>query len=518
MSRATGFARTSVWAAALGLFTVGSAYTVANTLPTVLFSLVAGGMLSAVLVPQLVRAQARGPEQGQAYADRLLSLTVVVLLPATGVAVLGSAVLVRVYAGDGWSVSDLALATALAVWCLPQILFYGVYSVLGQILHARDRPGPMLWAPVANNVLALAVGVWVLWAGGIDTGPGPAAASSVSPADVAVIGGGSTAGVVVQVLVLIPALRAAGLRYRPRLDLRGSGLGAAARLAGWTLLFVAANQVAFAVTAAAMGTAGATAVTAGAEWAAGMPTYVNANMIMLVPHAVIAVSISTAALPGMSRAAAAGRPDLVGASLVGQLTRAAQLLVPFVVLLLVAGPALARLLFPGNPAPDGWYLGVVVGAFSPAVLLYSAQFILARGLHALEDTRSPALVQVAVAAAQSTTAVSSLLVLPAEWVVAGAAGGFCVAYAIGAGLTARTVRRRTGTDVLRAVAPCHLRDLAAAVLAGAVAVGSVGPLPAPAGLVEALLSGTTTVAVYAVVLACVQRLATVISRPLTRAE
>lgn len=505
VSRLTGFVRTSVWAAALGLYTVGSAFTVANTVPTILFTLVAGGVLSSILVPQLVREFERSDSAGSEYADRLISVTLVVLAPLTVVSVLAAPAIVRVYAGTGWTDDDIELAAAFASWCLPQVLFYGLFAVLGQVLHARDRPGPMMWAPVANNAVAIAVGVGFLWSGTVDRGPSGDAPRSVSWVDTALIGGGATAGVVAQVVVVLITLRTAGFRYHPRLDLRHSGFDRTVRLAGWTLLFVAANQVAFAVTSAVANSAGRAALPTG-TWAAGLPTYVNANMIMLVPHAIVAVSLSAAALPSMSRDAAAGRVESVGASLARQLARAGRVLVPSAVLVLVAGPLIARLVFPGNPAPDAWYIGIVLGAFSPAIVFYSAQFILARGLHAMADTRSPALIQLVVASLQSATAILAVAVMPPHWVVMGAAAGFSVAYGVGVVLSARSVRRATGASPFAAHRRDFLRSTTAALLAGGVTVGVTRPFSAPPSLVEATLQCLSAVAVFGVALVTTLRL------------
>ncbi|ODU04154.1 MAG: hypothetical protein ABS81_11560 [Pseudonocardia sp. SCN 72-86] len=495
VSRLTGFVRTSVWAAALGLYTVGSAFTVANTVPTILFTLIAGGVLSSVLVPQLVREFGHSESAGRLYADRLISVTIVVLAPLTIASIVAAPAIVRLYAGAGWTDDDIALAAAFASWCLPQVLFYGLFAVLGQVLHARDRPGPMMWAPVANNVVAIAIGAGFLWSGAVDRGPGGGASGSVSWVDAALLGGGATVGVVAQVVVVLVALRSTRFRYRPRLDLRHTGFDRTVRLAGWTLLFVVANQIAFAVTSAVANSAGQAALATG-SWAAGLPTYVNANMIMLVPHAVVAVSLSAAALPSMSRDSATGRADLVGAALALQLVRAGRILLPTAVLMLVAGPLIARLVFPGNPAADAWYIGVVLGAFSPAVVLYSAQFILARGLQAMADTRSPALVQLAVASVQSATAIVAFVAMPAQWVVMGTAAGFSVAYGVGVALTARTIRRATGVSPFAAHHHDYLRSATAAVLAGGAGAVVTTSLPVSSGLVESAIRSALVVAVF----------------------
>ncbi|MDX8048476.1 lipid II flippase MurJ [Lentzea sp. BCCO 10_0798] len=502
LSRATGFVRTSVWATALGLYLVGSAFTVANTLPAILFTLLAGGAISAVFVPQLVRATAESPEAGAAYADRLLTVTVVVLAPLTVLAVLAAPALARLYAGDGWTTQDLALAAAFTAWCVPQVLFHGLFAILSQVLHARGRPGPMMWAPVANNVVSIAVGAAFLLVGGIETGAVPDAAASVSAAEIAVLGGGATLGVIVQVVVLLPALRAIGFRYRPRLDLRGSGLGRSARLAGWTLVFVAAGQVAFAVSARVANTAGK-AAESGFSWAAGLPSYTNAYMIMLVPHAVVAVSLAAAQFPAMSRAAVDGRPAEVGASVERSLLLSARVLVPAAFATATLGPLVTGVVFFGNPPADTWYMGLVLAAFAPAIVLYSAQFLVARGLYAVEDTRTPALIQLFMTVVQISGALLAGALLPPGWVVVGLALGFSLSYGFGLVMSVVAVRRRTGGLRSRVVVVGSLRPAMAALpaaIAAFAAMRLLAPHPASSDpkttLVALAVSATLFAAVH----------------------
>lgn len=468
LSRVSGFIRTSVWAAALGLYTVGSAFTIANTVPTILYTLLAGGAISAVFVPQLVRALGQGEAAGAAYADRLLTLTVVVLGPLTVAAVFAAPALTRLYLGQGWTAVDVALAAAFTAWCLPQVFFYGIFAILSQVLQARGRPGPMIWAPVANNLVAIAVGVAFLVYGDVVTGPRSDASGSVSGTEIAFLGGGATLGVAVQALILVPALRSVGFRYRPRLDLRGSGLGRSARLAGWSLVFVAANQVAYAVTVIVASTAGKTAETT-ATWAAGVPSYTNAYTIMLVPHAIVAVSLATAQMRSMSTAAVQGRPGEVGAAVSRSLQAAGPILVPIAVAAVALGPYVTRLLFPGNPEPDTWYMGLVLAGFAPAIVIYSAQFLVIRGMYALEDTRHPAMIQLLITAVQILTAVAAGALLPAQWVVAGLAATFGLAYTIGLAVSLTLLRRATGSLALRALGAAYLRWMLAAIPAAAAA-------------------------------------------------
>ena len=150
VSRALGFVRAAVISAALGLGLTGTTFAVANTVPNILYILLAGGVLNSVFVPQLVRAM-KDEDTGRAYTDRLLTLTLLVLAVLAALATAAAPLIIPLYAADNWAAADTAVAVAFAFWCLPQIFFYGLYTVLGQILNARGSFGPMMWAPIVNN-------------------------------------------------------------------------------------------------------------------------------------------------------------------------------------------------------------------------------------------------------------------------------------------------------------------------------------------------------------------------------
>ncbi len=236
VSRVLGFARNTVLAAAIGTDLVATTYNVANTIPNILYILIAGGVLNAVFVPQLVRAMKHG-DGGQGYTDRLLTLAGLVLLGLTVLATAAAPLLIALYTPSNWGDEDVATATAFAFWCLPQIAFYGLYAMLGQVLNARGSFGPMMWAPIVNNLVAIATGLLFIAVFTVDfKDPG-----SVSAAAIALLGGGATLGVALQALVLVPVLRRTGFRYKPRFDFRGAGLGKARR-AGQVVPAVRARQ------------------------------------------------------------------------------------------------------------------------------------------------------------------------------------------------------------------------------------------------------------------------------------
>lgn len=184
VSRATGFARSAVVAAALG--TIGPSadgYAVGNALPTIVYMLLLGGALNAVFVPELVRAAKEHPDAGAAYTDRLVTVCVVALLVITATAVWAAPTIVDVY--TDYTGRQAAMTIALARYCLPQIFFLGLFTLLGQILNARGRFGAMMWAPALNNVVVMAVfGLYLALSLGAETPshrPGPPCSAGARP-------------------------------------------------------------------------------------------------------------------------------------------------------------------------------------------------------------------------------------------------------------------------------------------------------------------------------------------------
>lgn len=301
VSRATGFVRSATVAAALGVGLAADGYSVGNSVPTIVYMLLLGGALNAVFVPELVRAAKEHEDGGAAYTDRLLTVCTAALLLITAAAVLAAPAIVAAY--TGYTGAQAATTVAFARSCLPQILFLGLFTLLGQVLNARGRFGAMMWTPVLNNLVVIAVfGLYLATAG---TGGG------LTSGETALLGWGTTAGIAVQALALVPSLRAARFRWRPRFDWRGSGLSRPLRSAGWLVLLVLTNQVAYWVVTRLATSAGQRAAALGIDGGAGFTAYNNAYLLWAVPHGIVTVSLVTALLPRMSAAAADGDPARV---------------------------------------------------------------------------------------------------------------------------------------------------------------------------------------------------------------
>ena len=298
--------RNAVLAAALGSQLTATTFNVANTVPNIVYILLAGGVLNAVFVPQLVRAMRDGAERERAYTDRLLTLAGLVAAvdhrrrdPAPPRSSSASTRRRQLDAGRH------AVATAFAFWCLPQIFFYGLYTMLGQVLNARGSFGPMMWAPIVNNVVAIAAGL--VFIGRLHRRPGrPDVADRRG--EIALLGARHD-----------PRRRAAGAGPACRCCAapasatgRGStsaasGLGKAGELARWTLLFVLVNQLAYVVIVNLAPRADARGRQGRPDYGVGFTAYANAYLIFILPHSIITVSVVTGLLPRMSRDAAEGR-------------------------------------------------------------------------------------------------------------------------------------------------------------------------------------------------------------------
>ncbi|GGX13421.1 hypothetical protein GCM10010297_38670 [Streptomyces malachitofuscus] len=497
VSRATGFARSAVVAAAIG--TIGptaDGYAVGNALPTIVYMLLLGGALNAVFVPELVKAAKEHADGGRAYTDRLVTVCVAALLAITAVAVWAAPAIVDAY--TDYTGAQAAMTTALARYCLPQIFFLGLFTLLGQVLNARGRFGAMMWAPVLNNVVVMAVfGLYLALAMGRGDG------GVLTAAETAVLGWGTTAGIAAQALVLLPALRAARFRWRPRFDWRGSGLTRPLRSAGWLVLLVLANQAAYWVTTRL-------ATTAGLDGGPGYGAYNNAYALWVVPHGIVTVSVVTALMPRMSAAAADGDTAALRHDVSHALRVCAGAVVPAAcALFALAHPGMALVFGHGRTsAADTAAMAGILMAFAPGLIALSGQYVLSRAFYALSDTRTPFLLNLVIVALNAGLSLTAAHLLPARWAVTGMAAAYSLALCAGWALTAGVLSRRLAVarPLRSSAAGAHARLLLAAV--PATALGHLAARgTAPAGAALSTVVGATAVVLTFALLARPLRLA-----------
>ncbi|WP_031498125.1 murein biosynthesis integral membrane protein MurJ [Streptomyces bicolor] len=495
VARATGFARSAVVAAALGTIgPVADGYAVGNALPTIVYMLLLGGALNAVFVPELVKAAKEHDDGGAAYTDRLVTVCVLALLAITATAAWAAPAIVDAY--TDYTGEQAAMTTAFARYCLPQIFFLGLFTLLGQVLNARGRFGAMMWAPVLNNLVVMTVfGLYLAMVmGGGDT---------LTATETAVLGWGTTAGIAAQALALVPALRAARFRWRPRFDWRGSGLTRPLRSAGWLVLLVLANQAAYWVTTRL-------ATTAGLDGGPGYGAYNNAYALWVVPHGIITVSVVTALLPRMSAAAADGDTAAVRRDVSHALRVCASAVVPAACALFALAPPVMALVFGygRTSAADTAAMAGILMAFAPGLIALSGQYVLSRAFYALSDTRAPFLLNLVIVALNAGLSVVATHLLPARWAVTGMAAAYSLALCVGWAVTGRVLSRRLAVvrPLRSSAVGAHARLLLAAVPATALGhFAAVGT--APAGAVVSTIAGAVVIVLTFALLARPLRLA-----------
>ncbi|MFF0204349.1 murein biosynthesis integral membrane protein MurJ [Streptomyces sp. NPDC005017] len=486
VSRATGFARSAVVAAALG--TIGptaDGYAVGNSLPTIVYMLLLGGALNAVFVPELVKAAKEHADGGVAYTDRLVTVCVVVLLAITATAVWAAPLIVDGY--TDYTGEQAAMTTAFARYCLPQIFFLGLFTLLGQVLNARGRFGAMMWAPVLNNLVVITVfGLYLaLAASGGDT---------LGAGETAVLGWGTTAGIAVQALALLPALRAARFRWRPRFDWRGSGLTRPLRSAFWLVLLVLANQAAYWVTTRL-------ATTAGLDGGPGYSAYNNAYALWAVPHGIITVSLVTALMPRMSAAAVDGDTATLRRDVSQALRTSASAVVPAACMLFALAHPVTALVFGYGRTGDGDTAAMagILMAFAPGLVAMSGQYVLSRTFYALSDTRTPFLLNLVIVTLNAGLSVTAAQLLPARWAVTGMAAAYSLALCAGWAVTAWVLGRRLAVarPLRSSAAGAHARLLVAAVPATALGHRAASEATGAGSAAAATAGGVVVVLTFA---------------------
>ncbi|MGW4440546.1 murein biosynthesis integral membrane protein MurJ [Streptomyces sp. NPDC004596] len=472
VSRLTGFIRSALIAAALGLGVLADSFQVAYQLPTMIYILTVGGGLNSVFVPQLVRSMKEDEDGGEAFANRLLTLVMVALAALTGLAMFAAPLLVRLLSP---TIADDPAANEVAVtftrYFLPSIFFMGIHVVMGQILNARGKFGAMMWTPVLNNiVIIVSLGMFIYVYGTASNSH--LGVGSIPPQGQRLLGVGVLLGLVVQSLAMIPYLRETGFRIRLRFDWRGHGLGKAAMLAKWTVLFVLANQLGAMVVSQLSTAAGADSGGKGT----GLAAYANAQLIWGLPQAIITVSLMAALLPRISRSAAEGDGGAVRDDISQGLRTTAVAIVPIAFGFLALGIPMCTLIFGSAGIGSATNMGYVLMAFALGLIPYSVQYVVLRAFYAYEDTRTPFYNTVIVAAVNAAASGLCYFLLPARWAVAGMAAAYGLAYAIGVGVAWRRLRKRLGGDldgsrVLRTYARLAIASVPAALLSGAACYG-----------------------------------------------
>jgi len=446
ISRITGFIRGILIVAVLGTTLLADTYNVANTMPNILYNLLVGGALTAIFIPQLVRSFDH-KDGGDGFASRLITTISLILLVLVSLGMYFAPALVRLYAPEFFTTgfeTEQEIAIAFTRYCLPQIFFLGLFTMLGQVANARGSFGPLMWAPIANNLVGIALfGGFLLFSPGIDI-------SSITSNQVALLGWGTTFSVVVQALVLVPVIRKLGISIKPKLGV--SGLGKSCYLAGWALVYVLISQLGYLVTVNV-----ATGV--------GYTPYTYAYFVMLLPYSIVTISIITAILPHISKLALDGKRDEVKAQLIRAIRLVGVITVPSAVAFLLFGPLITESIFIGIPTEDSRYIGYVLSALSFGLVAFSINLILIRGFNAFEDTKTQVISILVINVFSVAMSYFFLYSLKTQWVTVGLGVAFSVSYLIGLLVTLRLLKKHIGKLAISEFFGQHVRLLIASLLA-----------------------------------------------------
>jgi putative peptidoglycan lipid II flippase len=457
LSRVTGLVRVAVTLAALGQTTLSDAYNAANVTPNIVYELVLGGILTSVFVPVFVSwARTHGRDDAHEAGSRFLTLSLVVLGALAVLGALFAPAIMRVYLTGDADPAQLETGVFFLRWFMPQVVFYGIGAVASGILTANRRFAAQMYAPVLNNAVVICTMLLLLSLRDGD----PPTIETITAGQRTLLAAGTTLGVIAMTLALWPSLRRIGFRWRLRFDWRHETVRRLWTLARWVLVYVAANQLAYIVIINLNHRVGPGAYTA----------YANAFVFFSLPHAIVAVSVVTALLPGMAERWTDGSPLGVRELFSRGIRDTELLMIPAAIgYVVLAGPIVALIAEHGAiDADDRALLARTLAAFAVGLPFFSAFQLLTRTFYAMHDTRTPALVN--VGAAGVNLAADAVFAFALGWGVPGLALGHAVSYVVGAGVLLLLLRRRLGGIDGRRIAGSIGRVLPAAVLAGAAAL------------------------------------------------
>lgn len=424
-SKGLAFCRNLMLAAAIGTALVADAYNVANNVPNMLFLMLGGGAIATVFVPQITRLARQSQGRADEYSSLLLVAVTVVGLLLAGILLLATPLLISAFGGGAWSETQRELATTLSYWCLPQIIFYALYSVQTQILNARGKFVAAAWVSSANSLTVLATCVPILVMGAVQADD----PSSVSTLDVTLLGAGALGGTIAQSALLAVVAARSGFRLRLPKHLHGLGLRRTRDIGLWSLAASLCYQVSNLVVVGVTARAGAEAAAQG-EDGRGYSVYYYAFTLVTLVQSVLIATFGNILLARMAQHRASEAEGEATAELDSTLMRAASLVVPISGAFVALGVPLGGLLFArGNTSMDAAIsIGISVVILGTGLVPYALHMLLIRAFYAYMLPRPPMVSAVVVNGVWIAGAVAAqFFVSPGAraWFVAGV---FVIAY------------------------------------------------------------------------------------------
>ena len=439
VSRILGMVRNAILVAALGATGSGAAdaFMTANNAPTQIYNLLAGGVLNAVLVPQIVRALRS--KNGEEQVNRLLTAAGTILLGITLLVTVAAPLVVTIYASQIGQWRNLAIA--FSFWCLPQIFFYGLYALWGQVLNARSSFGPYMWAPVLNNLISIASLLIYLQLYGQYTADN--APSDWTSGRIALLSGTATLGIAAQALILFIPLYRSGFRPKIVWGVRGIGLRKVSSVAMWALL----GFIVIGVATPATTTLGSAAITASAQ-----PEYANvvvpsttmfnnAFMVYMLPQSLVTTSIVVALFTRMSEKAAAGDHAGVRDDYSLGLRSVAVFTVLFSAGIAVLSDSALQVFIPSLTLEEAQASSLVLIGLALGVVPQGIWMTLQRVMMAYEDTKRLLFACIPVGIIPVAVCIAAYFLSPANYWMMWAAIASSIANVAGAGVAFFLLRR-----------------------------------------------------------------------------
>jgi putative peptidoglycan lipid II flippase len=459
LSRLTGFLRLAAMAYALGVAEsrLADSFNVANTTPNIVYELALGGIISSVFIPVFVdRLESDGRDAAWHTARSALTFTLLLLGTVALLGMVFSGPIIKLYTfrvPPAQRAAERALASFLLKWFMPQIVFYGLGAgVATGLLNAHRRFAMPMFAPIVNNLIAAATFfTFAALPGPIRPTPG-----NITHLQRYVLAVGTTLGVVGMTAVLWPSLRRLGFRWRWTLDLKDPGFRRIGRLAGWAVLYVAINQVGYVVV-----------IILAQSVQGGYTAYVSAFIFFQLPYAIFAVSIMTALLPSLSSRWADSDLDAFRVQLAQGIRGTAFIVVPAAFGYLAMAAPIVRLLlqYGQTTAVSTTALAHVLIFFSIGLFSFCSFQLILRAFYAMQDTRTPALINVFAVGVN----IVADLILFHYLKVEGLALGHATAYTFAAITSAAILRGRLGGLDGRQVLPALAKIGVGGLAAGATA-------------------------------------------------
>lgn len=474
-SRVLGFVRAALLTGVVGGAVALDAFTIANSLPTQVYVLINGGLLSALLIPQLTKAMMR-KDGGQDFSDRLITLCLLVLGGATLLCLAATPWIIDALTKDSAPESFMSLTTTLAYLCVPQLFFYGLYAVLGQALNARGNFVAFAWAPAWANIIQIIGLVWFI----LEWGQQPDPSTWTTPM-ILLLGLSTTLGIAVQGLGLIVPLRRTGFRFRLRFGWRGHGFGDMSRMTAWTVAALVVSQLyGFVVTRV---------MSPGDTAGPGVPgngTQALAYSLYILPHSIITTSVVTALFPAMSRAHEEGDVPGMRRRVITGISLPAVMLLPATAAFVALGRTMAATLFPGiryEPGkgidePGG--VALVLALMAIGLLPFGITALKQRYCFARGDGWTNFWLVALMTGINFAAAGVAAWVAPPEYVVATVAAGASIASIVAAGAFLLVARHQLGGLELAGVVRLWARLGIASALAGLAAWGAASLVADPA--------------------------------------